>query len=172
LNTESVEQMILQAAELQEKIEAADLAGLAETSQLTAEEQEVLDELEASGYVDYSEEWKLGQPTFLFVLPITEAQREKALAEAFQEARQEALRLAAAAGTQLGALRALTETGHEVEDLYAGYQYDEAPYYRMMLMQRLGAAEEREQLEAVSLNAGQVRHKVAITAAFAVDEPK
>ncbi|MEX2559687.1 MAG: SIMPL domain-containing protein, partial [Pirellulales bacterium] len=83
------------------------------------EEAELAEEMEAA-MMSYGEEQpKPGQPSFVFVSKISDADHQKALAEAFEKARAEAGRLAKAASVELGSLSQLTsggEQGFNMED--------------------------------------------------------
>lgn len=99
------DELLVAIDELQEKIRQADLAGNKEAEKLSAEEEEVQEEQQAAMQaMVYSNDQTVrpGEPTFLFIAPLDKQQRAKLLAEAFDNAREQALGLATAAGGKLG----------------------------------------------------------------------
>jgi hypothetical protein len=173
LQSETGEELLLAATALQDKIKAADLAGAKETSQLTPEEQEALEEMESQGYNPYGDqEAKPGEPMFLFVAAIAEADREKAEAEAFQKAKQHAARLAKAAGAGLGKLQSLTgagQTGVDESEYANPYGYNVAAYRMLQAMQAGGQPE--SETEAIGATPAKVTYQVTITAGFELTTP-
>ncbi len=168
------EELLVAATALQEKIKAADLAGAKEASKLTPEEQEALEEMESQGFSSYGEEEaKPGEPVFLFVTPIAEADREKAEAEAFQKARQHAARLAKAAGAGLGKLMSLagdSQPGVDESDYpnpYGGYN---VAAYRMLQTMRTGGQPDSAP-EALGATPAKVTYRVTMTASFELTIP-
>jgi len=169
LKANAGEQLLIAATALQEKIKAADLAGTKEQSKLSAEEQELSDELAAEQMAMFNEEGpKPGEPMFMFVAPISAAEREKLLAEGFKKAKERAARLAKAAGAELGALRMLSDREMDASDEMIA----NAPYsgsnatYRMMQMMRGNRAPSEEISEAVGAQPGKVVYRVMVTASF------
>lgn len=174
LQAKTGEELLVAATSLQEKIKAADLAGAKETSQLTPEEQEALEEMEAQGYDPYGgQEAKPGEPTFLFVASISETEREKAEAEAFQKAKQNAARLAKAAGAGLGKLQSLAgaaQPGADETDyasVYGGYNM--AAYRMLQAMQ--GGGQPDSESEAIGMTPAKVTYRVTMTAGFELTTP-
>jgi hypothetical protein len=175
LDAKTAEALLVAATALQEKVKAADLAGAKEASKLTLEEQEALEEMEAQGFDPYGggEEAKPGEPMFLFVASIAEADREKAEAEAFQKAKQHATRLAKAAGAGLGKLTSLagdSQPGVDEGDYanpYGGYN---AAAYRMLQAMRSGGQPDAE-LEALGATPAKVTYRVTMTASFELKAP-
>lgn len=168
LNTESIEDLLVSTQDLQEKIKQADLSGLKEASKLSAEEQELLEEFESEygGYGSRNES-KPGEPAFLFVSKLSDKDRDKALADAFQAAKSKAARLAKAAGLQLGPLKTLNgQTALDTPDEdynYFGYQSSASLAYARALA---GQAEGGEMSEAVGTRPHQVTYKVTVSASF------
>jgi uncharacterized protein YggE len=150
LTAKNATQLLLASKELQDKIAAADLAGLKSAKSPTPAEEEIDEELSGANYPGQETEAKPGEPSFLYVRKFTADEQSQALAEAFGHAKEEAQRLAAAAGLKLGELVELKGGG-------AGAQDDEYGYaYQMMQRRRGGAATSGEgvspQLGPVSLN--------------------
>lgn len=176
LQAETVEDLLLAVHGIQEKVKAADLAGAKEASKLSPEEQELLEEMESGGYGGYSgEEGQPGEPMFVFVSPITGEERDKALAEAFEKARQSATRLARAAEADLGALRLLSDDAPMTSDYseYAAYGGDARSYQLMQLMQARRPLDP-DRIEAMAAQPGRVTYRVNVTASFDLKmrEPK
>lgn len=170
------EERMLAAHALQEKIKAADLAGLKDAKPTTPQEEEVAEEL--AGLGDDPREMmrggpKPGEPVFLFVSKVSAAERSKALADAFHKAKLEAGQLAQAAGMELGALRQLhhqhlseASSDHEAASIYfnAGYGYPS----RMRGSDVDSAAENNE---ATGTQPTHVTLRLTVNAAFALQTP-
>lgn len=159
---------LVSAHDLKEKIEKVDLSGSKEVSKLTPEEQELAEEMEAEGNMYSSgEEKKAGAPTFLYVAPLTEADRDAALAEAYKKARDRAARLAKAAGLELGPLVGLSSSGsqsaiQETASMYGGY----SEMYRALLNN-----DSDDQTEAVGDQPGKVAFRITVQATFKLKGP-
>jgi len=165
------EQLLVAATALQDKIKAADLAGTKEQSKLSPEEQELADELAAEQMNMYSgdDAPKPGEPMFMFVAPVSTAEREKLLAEAFQKAKDRATRLAKAAGAELGALRHLGDNEMDASDemfVNNPYMGGSNSAYRMMQMMRGNRTGQEELSEAVGAQPGKVTYRVMVNASF------
>jgi uncharacterized protein YggE len=160
------EAVLIAAGELREKIKAADLASAKSPKAQSAEEEELAEEAATMAPQMYMSDGSEGQPAapgtpgFTFVAQITEQQRAKLLAEAFEHARQDASRLAAAAGAQLGMLHQLSANGGAGENPYARAW---AVYGGMM---QDPAAAEHGPLEAVGAEPVRLAYKVLISASF------
>jgi uncharacterized protein YggE len=158
----SPEDLLVAAHELQEKIKAADLAGMKEAEKLSAEEEELAEEMSQVDTYGGEEAAKPGEPAFQYVVRITDDQHKKLVAEAFTKARDQAASLARAAGSQLGALQQLqsheTESMHETE-IYSrmGYRYASSPYVPQA---------NEDVREAVGDAPGKVTYQVMINASF------
>jgi hypothetical protein len=132
LSKETDEELLIQTKELQDKVAEADLAGLKEAKKLSPEEAELEEELAAmssGGYYEESEA-KPGEPQFLYLARISEAELDKALEEAFGKAKAQAERLARAAGLKLGELATLRRIDSPY-DVYDEYSYYASPYRSM-----------------------------------------
>lgn len=172
------EELLVASAELQEKIKEADLAGVKEQSALSPEEQELAEELGAdamSMMYGGEEEAKPGEPMFYYVAPISAADRDKALADAFEKAKTRAARLAKAAGADLGELKSLSDTESDASDEslavnspYGGYN---SQLYRMMQMMRGQREGQVELVEAVGAQPTKVVYRVMVTASFDLKRP-
>lgn len=104
------EEFLLRATQLQDQIKAAELGGLkGGDEKLSPQEQELAEEMGMMMEAQEGEA-KRGDPAFLFVAKVPEAERDKLLAEAFQKARRSAAQLARAAGGELGELNQVVET--------------------------------------------------------------
>lgn len=175
LKGKTTEELLIEIHELQETIKAADLAGLEETSKLSAAEQEILEEMEGSGYSGFGsdDETKPGQPVFTFVSAISQEEHDRATADAFKKAKAQAERLAKAAGATLGPLRSLTSNPANMNDsseygVYGGY---DSYIYRMMQMNTASHQAEKDAgPEAVGMKPGKVKYGVHIQASFTLKE--
>lgn len=108
LDAETPEQMLVMAQTLQEKIKSVDLAGSKEAEKLSPEEEELAEE--AAQMMESSGEQRMpaGQPYFMFIAKLSQADREKLLGEAFAKAKAQAADLAKAADVELGPLMGLS----------------------------------------------------------------
>jgi hypothetical protein len=172
LKGSSAEEMLLVTHALQEKIKGADLGGLKQQEK-TPQEEEIEEEMRAQGgRYGREEEPKRGEPAFLFVCKISEAERDQALAEAFGKAKKEAGRYARAAGAQLGALQNL---GSQIQNssAYDG-GFNDSPYYqpRMRRSQEEWGDPNDPGGEAIGSQPTRVTCRISVFASFAVGDKK
>ncbi len=168
LKSASHEEMLLLSHDLHNKmVELSKASKPAKT--LTPAEEEIAEEMGSADmppqYDDGSP--KPGEPVLIFVRKITDEEHAKATAEAFAKAKQDAARLAKAAGAELGALRSLTrQSGPDMQQYNEG-GYD--PYRRqyMYMMQQQNASEDHAH-EAIGDVPGAVKTVVTVSATFAV----
>jgi len=169
IDAKNVEELLLFSHSLQQRIEDADLAGTKEAQTLSPEEEELLAESEESLSYMSDDESKPGEPTFLLVSRISDEERDKARAEAFQKAKVQASRLAKAAGLDIGDLKSLTgeeQPGGDEDsyDLFGGY--NRAAYRIFQSVVAAAQAGTSENVEAVAPVPGKVRYRITVTAAF------
>lgn len=173
LKASNAEELLVAAQTLQEKIKAADLGGAKEAKKLTPEEQELAEELAGlGGRRGGSDGPQPGEPLFVFVCKISDAEREKALAEAFQKARQDAARLARAAGAELGTLHQLSaQPVNSGEAGLSPYRFD--PYEYRMLERLRTLSEDVEEIgqEAIGPQPGKVMLRLSVFASFTLKIP-
>jgi hypothetical protein len=154
--------LMVAAKTLQEKIKAAELGGLKSDGKSTPEEEELAEESIGPGN-RFSDEQPRGTPTFVFVAKLTEADRKKAMADAFAKAKQSARRLAESAGAELGELYRLvdqSQSGQEFDDFMSiqrRYGYGRYEY---------GGGSMLSGDEMIGMSAGKVSVKIGITADF------
>jgi len=174
LDSKTPEDLLIAVHGLQEKIKGADLAGMKEAEKLSPEQEEMLEEMEQQAEMmnSYGNETpKPGEPIFMFVSRIPEAEREKAIAEAFQKAKTQASKLAKAAGTELGALKSLSANSTSGNaNAYNNYGYN-SRQWRAMQMAGIGQSEDEEgeganPTEALGAEPGPVKFHVTVMAAF------
>jgi uncharacterized protein YggE len=179
LEAKAPEELLIAVHALQEKIKGADLAGMKEAEKLSPEQEEMLEEMEAAqSFNRYSsnEGPKPGEPLFMFVSRISEAERDKAVGEAFQKAKAKAAKLAKAAGAELGALKSLSATstsGNNNEN----YQYNSYAYRAMQMAVRRGQIDDDEDglpdaSEALGVEPGPVKFNVTVMASFDLNRGK
>ncbi|HLJ12719.1 MAG TPA: SIMPL domain-containing protein [Planctomycetaceae bacterium] len=166
---------------LQEKIKEADLGGAKDTETLSPEEKELLEESEdeANMYANLGNtgEAKPGEPVFLFVGRISDAERDKALAEAFTKAKTNAARLAKAAGAQLGNLKSLTSNSASGDwSSYNRYGMNNSAAYQVLQAARQTQSEDGDDNEtnneALGIDLDAIKINVTVTAAFDLQRAK
>ena len=164
LKAADAEELLLVSQRLQDRIRAADLSGLKEVEKLSPQEEEIAEEAKLAEATGQDGAPTRGEPAFSFVRKISEQELSRALAEAFQKARQEAARLAQAAGAEMGRLH------HLENQLAAGspegtpqFYFDGRRQYAVPVPHGLPAAAGPE---AVGAQPGQVSYRVMVTAAF------
>jgi Protein of unknown function (DUF541) len=173
LKATSVEEVLVKSQALRDKIKAADLSGIKDMEKLSPKEEELAEEMEDMGNrFGYQEGPKRGEPYFTFVARITEEERAKALAEAFQKAKKDAGRLARAAGMDLGPLVQISKNpaavNFDVEDSYPG-RY-RSPYYARYGRTPAGSDEDWPG-EALGTEAGMVSLRISISTYFGLKAP-
>jgi uncharacterized protein YggE len=160
--------LLVETKKLQDAIKAADLAGAKEALQPTPEEAELEEESEDMSFSYSSNQGpKPGEPTFVYVVNIPMEERDKALAEAVREAKEEATTLAKAAGIELGALKSISTnrdsdvTDDEDQDaMRQMYRYG----YRQFRQGAMNRSNKTQ--EAVGINPGAVKFRVFATVSF------
>ncbi len=139
LKAASPEEAITLVKKLQDKVEAADLAGTKEAKKLTPEEEELNEEMkdmmESMSYRG-DEEANPGEPTFFYVATLSQEAQEKAIAEAFAQAKGNAEKLAKAAGIGVGSLASLTAAVSQSDEYSAMSEYYGGGYSARMMMAR------------------------------------
>lgn len=168
IKTQDNDELLLMAQELQEKIKAADLAGLKDMEAKSTEEEEE-EEAESPEEVLYSGDQgpKPGEPAFVFVARIPADRLDKATAEAFEKARAKALRLAKAAGVLTGNLRFLSSHQRPDYDRMSRYRYAYGSYFQELIQQSY-SAEGADAEEAIGAEPGPVTFRVTVTASFEI----
>ncbi|MGA2798929.1 MAG: SIMPL domain-containing protein [Thermoguttaceae bacterium] len=168
LEAETPEQMLLLAQSLQEKIKAADLAGIKDAEKLSPEEEELADE--ASQMIDQSGEQRTpaGQPYFMFIARLSQADREKLLGEAFAKAKTQAADLAKAADVELGPLTGISgQCGGQRNLGEEEYNpYNNSSSIRRMLAQQTAEDADETRCEAMSNDPAAVSFSGSVQANF------
>jgi hypothetical protein len=166
---QTTEERLIETESLREKIKAADLAGTKEPKELTPEEQELMEEMAANmgSYSSSGREEPPGTPQFSYVASITPQQRDAAMADAFQKAKQTAARLAAAAGAQLGPLARLSRSDNPVDDeVYDPYDYGMGYSSRQRMMMQIRQAGRIPKNESLRRTFGPVKFTFGVHAGF------
>jgi hypothetical protein len=176
LKAADAEELLLQASLLQDKIKAADLGGLKDMKQIAPQDEELAQEIADQFPMDDNEP-KRGEPVFLFVSKIADADQAQALAAAFQKARREAGRLAQAAGAELGALQHLenNSAASNMEDATIMVNNSNNAYtYQLLQKFRTNqTSSDGSPAEAIGLHPGKATYRVVISASFALKtQPK
>jgi hypothetical protein len=159
------EELLVVAHELQEKIQAADVAGVGKSKAASPEEQELAEELEGFGeHMGRDDEPKPGTPTFLYVSKIKPEEHARLLGEAFGQAKKKAGQLASATGAQLGEMRQIRETSTRFNFEEIGYPSAYRDYARVMA----ASAGLDDEPEAVGPQPGKVEYRVIVTSSFSL----
>lgn len=164
--------LLMESTKLQDAIKAADLGGLKEAEEPTAEEAEMEEEGEEPDF-NYGNQNgpKPGEAQFIFLTRISDADLEKARSDAFKAARAEAGQLAKAADIQLGDLVRLGRSyggGVDADDV-DGDEYQ--AYYNRgfgQMLRRYQNREADEVAEAVGISPGKLKFRVGVMASFAI----
>lgn len=176
VKAQSADDLIAEGHELQAKVKAANLVAAPAKEGLTPEQEEEAEERAGMAAAGMDGEGNPGEPVFVYVIKVTDAERAKATADAFKRAKEEADRLAKAAGAELGALRQLaSQAGPEADaSSFGGFDYS-SPYgravyglYQRQQQQQAGGGDGSGAAEAIGLMPGKVTYRVAVTAAFAI----
>lgn len=169
LTAKTSDELLLAIHPVQEKIKAADLAGTKDIEKLTPEQEELLEEAQDQFSFGQSDEPKPGEPEFLFVSRISEADMDKALAEAFAKAKAKAARLAKAAGAELRGLTLLQDSIDNATPAGAGILGYDVLAHR--LNQRFISMDQQEN-EAVGIEPGAVKKQITVQATFTLQTKK
>lgn len=174
LETTDQEELLVFVHDLTEKVTAADLAGVKEAKKLSAEAQELAEEMEQmmsdNGYG--SEESNPGEPRFFFVARLSDEEQNRATTEAFARAKASAERLAAAAGAQLGDLATLNSSAMSNRDDMSEYYGGSSYQMRMMMaaQQMQSAEDDAEGTEVVVQRPGNATFRVMVNATFRLNQ--
>lgn len=173
LDGESADDRFVFAQALQDRIKAADLSGSKAAEELTPEQQELLEEMESEEQSYYSsDQQKPGEPAFMFVASISPEQHQQALSEAFAKAKDQAARLARAAGEELGGVKSIQENSVAAyESDYDPWETQSSVMYRMLQSAQNQAAGSGTPTEAVGTDTANVSLKVALNATFYLRRP-
>lgn len=167
LNARAADEMLVEAQDLTAKIKAADLLGKLDAKKATTpEEQEEAEERVLMAQANGQAVAEDVAPQF--VSPISEEERTKLLADAFAKAKSDAVRLAKAAGADLGPIRQLSGMAIGGVDEQSGRYND----YQMRMMYGRGGqsppADSDDSAEAIGMTPGKVTYRVSVTASFAL----
>ena len=160
------EGMLLAAHDLEEKIKEADLAGRKAAEELSPEEAELAEENEEDSeqmFYGGQQQAKPGEPRFIYVAKISDEDRAKACAEAFEYAKADAARLTDAAHAKLGDLQNLSGMNESGTDPEA---YQEWGNYQYQMIQRAQRQSTATGTEAVGPHPGTLKYHVTVTASF------
>jgi len=117
------------------------------------------------------QEPKRGTPMFVYLSKLTEDEHSKAITQAYAKAKQQAARLAKAAGVELGPLQQLSLDGSSESspsELWQDMQSD--PFTQQMYQRMFGGypsvSMDRSAAEAIGIHPGKVVYKVGLVAGF------
>ena len=172
------EELVVEAHTLEEKLKAADLGGLKDLNQASAQDEEAAQEaapqqmmMEAMGATVR----KPGEPVFRYVAKISDDDRVKVIADAYHDAERQVHRLAKAAGAAVGPVQKLAEHWLDPEDPEESIEPDNPfgirTYPLAMVQSGTGAVNPRDAQEAVGTHPDRVVFRVALAASFELRRP-
>jgi hypothetical protein len=175
LTGDSTEKLLLAADELREKVKAANLAGGKDAPKLSPEEQEAAEEMaaEMSRSTGSDEEGaKPNEPHFVFLARLSDADRQKALADAFAKAKTQAAELAKAAGAEMGPLTGISGEGSGGFANSRGYPRSPYGYTRNdegeYLQQIAQNDDEEQRTESMGIKPDAIGFDFTVNATFAL----
>ena len=176
LEMDSHEKTMLMVRQLEEKIKAADLAGVKESQKLSPDEEEFEEEAaQMAGHFGGEEQAAPGQPQFVFVATLPKQERQKALAEAVAKANQQAAELAQAAGVELGPLVGLSGAcSGQINADDEGMTINYGPYggqgllRRVLMARQTGQDFEGRQDEAMGTDPSTLKFTCNVAALFQI----
>jgi hypothetical protein len=173
LEADDAERLLTKVSELQEKIKAADLGGAKEAAKLSPEEEELRAEMQQYGNMQESNP---AEPQFVFVIQVSDEERAKLTAEAFQKAKQSAELLAVAADAKLGRLASLQSHAQSsgmnegISDYYGGNAYAYEMQRRQYQMLQASMQDEPESAaEAHGLKPSKIKYSVSVQTSFRLE---
>lgn len=176
LDADSPEEFLLAVEALKKKIKDADIAGSKEAEELSAEEKELAEEMEAMMRNSGEENVPLGEPQFVYLARISDDEHNAAMAEAFTKAKEQAAQLARAAGIKLGPLVGLSGQGGGNNTLGDQMMYGRMGYGRQQYLRQLIGADTMPGMtakpnEAISSSAGPITFQFGVQASFGFEAP-
>jgi len=164
LEAETEEKLMLLAQGIQDKVKAADLAGgkEKEVEKLSPEEEELAEEAGMTLGQSGEDPQQLGQPRFAYVATLSKEDRQKAMSDAFANAKTQAADLAKAAGVEIGPLVGISGgcsgQSNFTNNIYARYDSsEEAQFMQQMIAQQTGEDPDAKQDEAMSAEPGKLK---------------
>lgn len=164
--------LLLESQDLQDKIKAADLPGSKSDKSLTPEQEEIVEENQGMNNNGEGQP-NPRDPVFSFVCKISDEDCDAARAAAFKKARDDAQRLAKAAGVELGSIRLIggsaapAPPGDRNAEIYAAMYPQQMMYYQMLQQQQQQQGGASDAQEAVGTQPGKVGYRVTVYVSFA-----
>jgi uncharacterized protein YggE len=174
LESQSDEKLILATEGIKNKIMAAKLGGAEEAESLSPEEEEMAEETALMMANSGEEQIKPGEPQFLYVARFSDEQRNRAMTEAFNKAKNNAAELAQAAGVKLGPLVALSGGGGGNVDFnsasYGTYRYAQQEYLQRLLGGQGPFGLDATTNEAMSMDPSSLKLNCRVAALFSIQQ--
>ncbi len=176
LDAKSPQELLLAVEALKEKINDADIAGRKEAEELSEEEKELAEEAEGMMNSFGEEKVPVGEPQFVFLAQISDDEHKTAMAEAFSKAKEQAAKLALAAGVKLGPLVALSGQGggnnaFENQMMHGGMGYRQQQYLQQLIGAGSMPGMTPKSNEAISSGVGPVTFQFNVQASFGFESP-
>ncbi|MEN6407105.1 MAG: SIMPL domain-containing protein [Thermoguttaceae bacterium] len=171
LESESFERMLTKAQDIQEKIKAADLAGVKELEATSPEEAEFAEEAnQMAPQFGGEQQEQPGEAHFMYVATLSKAERDRAMTEAFRNAQQKADEIAKTAGVARGNLLSVAGACSGQNEVgrngFAGYvSFNENNFLQQMLA---ADRSDKTEPEAMSANPSVLQFNCNVTAIFQI----
>ena len=164
----AAEDILKESYELKQQIDAADFSP--QKNELTPEEEELEEEMEAMDYRRSYDSESGNEPQFLFVSGVTEKESQKAYSEAFEQAQKQGEFLAQAIGFKRGTLMQLSANLIKRQGGLNPYRSNDN-YYVMQMMQSqqidMGTS---AQLECISMTPDAVEFVFVVQTVFMIEK--
>ena len=176
LKAKDAEGLLLESKALEDAIKAADLAGVKDTEEKSAEEEEAAEEAdEMMAMNDNGQQAKPGEPYFVYVAKISSEEQAKALAAAFAKARSNADQLGTAAGAKLGPLRSISSqsSANPYANSYNNFygRGGGRDFLMQQMLEQQSQSEEDSPAEAFGASPSEVMLPVRVQVTFSLQQP-
>jgi hypothetical protein len=164
------EALLVLCDELKKKITDADVGLAKEKAELSAEQEELAEEM-AEMMSDYGggEETPAGTPSFFYVRKVSQEDHDRLVGEAFADAKSKAERLAKATAFELGKVKMISSRQDSVSMAAAYNSYGYGGYGRQASIPQTGPTEDGT-IEAVAQSPTNLPYSVDIAVAYEIKQ--
>jgi uncharacterized protein YggE len=165
IKVQDAEELLIFAGDLQDKIKAADLAGLKKEKPSEEEEEKAAEVRERFGGYE-NDRVPPGEPVILYVCKVSEQENAKLLADAVAKAKTRAVQMATAVGMQLDSLFNITSMeggpgrGYGMNLQFAG------DYQMMQRVRAFMPPETADNSEAIGVEPKKITHGIGVSLAY------